>query len=129
MPERRGGLRIKEEGDLLVLRENGHPGEIRGNLVNVSYFGFAADMKEIMTPDTLVRFELKMRSLRTPLKGQGRISYVKETKICGFRWFRVGVKFIDLDRDVIAHFLDDIQNRIIKDKIRKLKSSKAPISD
>jgi len=122
MPEKRSYIRFVAKGDITLHPENNPAKILKGDLVNMSFLGLAANLKRMIETDITVRFELTTSYLRTPLSGKGKIIYMKEIIEENTRLFRVGVMFTDIDENLVKRLLNTIQYEINLQKNQKKKS-------
>jgi hypothetical protein len=109
-----GSANIRTEGDALNL--------FKGELIDVGFKGFSAYLKEKIELNSIVQFELTTDLMSRPLSGKGKIRNVVESKRRGAKYFKVGIEFIDTDKDSIEILLAQIHHRISREKRKRAES-------
>jgi hypothetical protein len=109
-----GSANIRTEGDALNL--------FKGELIDVGFKGFSAYLKEKIELNSIVQFELTTDLMSRPLSGKGKIRNVVESKRRGAQYFKVGIEFIDTDKDSIEILLAQIHHRISREKRKRAES-------
>lgn len=122
MPEKRSYLRFALKGNITLRPEDNPARIIKGDLVNICFLGFAANLKENIGTGMTVQFELTTSLLKVPLTGKGKIQYMKRITVDNAPLLRVGVTFIDIDKDIIMRILNMIQHEINLQHRQKKKS-------
>lgn len=112
MPEKRSHLRFALKGNITLHPEDNPTRIIQGDLVNICFLGLAANLRENIGTGMTVQFEITTSLLKVPLPGKGKIQYIKRIKVDNAPLLRVGVTFIDIDKDIIMRILNMIQHEI-----------------
>jgi hypothetical protein len=68
-----------------------------------------------------VQFELTTSLLKVPFAGKGKIQYIKRITVDNTPLLRVGLAFIDIDKDIIMRILNMIQHEISLQQRQKKK--------
>jgi hypothetical protein len=121
MPEKRSYLRFALKGDITLHPEDNPSRIIKGDLVNICFLGFAANLKVNIGTGMTVQFEITTSLLKVPLTGKGKIQYIKRITVDNTPLLRVGVTFIDIDKDIIMRILNMIQHEISTQQRQKKK--------
>ena len=121
MPEKRSYLRFALKGDITLHPEDNPSRIIKGDLVNIFFLGFAANLKVNIGTGMTVQFEITTSLLKVPLTGKGKIQYIKRITVDNTPLLRVGVTFIDIDKDIIMRILNMIQHEISTQQRQKKK--------
>jgi len=116
MAEKRGYTRLLGKGDLTLWVAANPSQTMRGTLVDVSFSGFCLSSSQRMEEGIEVLFELRISPLKLPLKGRGKIIYVKEVVKNNIRGYRNGVRFLDVDGNLVKRMLNAVQTEIILQK-------------
>lgn len=122
MIERRSYHRFPVKGSLTLHPDTEPTKALKGNLNDIGFLGFSGHLKESIETGVLVQFELITSLMRTPLTGRGKIMYIKEKKEDDIPNFRVGVGFIDVDKNIISRLLNMIQYEINVEMAKKRKT-------
>jgi hypothetical protein len=69
--------------------------------------------------DKIVQFELTIELSGKPLVGKGKIKYIKEERKGEASIYRMGLEFIDVDKNTLLDFLQVVQERF---SVKKSKS-------
>ncbi len=112
MPEKRSYMRFPLKGNITLRPEDDPARIIQGDLVNICYLGLAANIKENIGTGMTVQFEAITSLLRVPFKGKGKIQYTKRITVLNKPVLRIGVAFIDIEKDMIMRILNLIQHEI-----------------
>jgi hypothetical protein len=121
MPEKRSYLRFALKGDITLHPEDNPSRIIKGDLVNICFLGFAANLKVNIGTGMTVQFEITTSLLKVPLTGKGKIQYIKRITVDNTPLLRVGVTFIDINKDIIMRILNMIQHEISTQQRQKKK--------
>ncbi len=112
MQERRGYDRLKVDGDIRIISQNGSPVAFKAFLDNISFVGFGMFAAEKIEPETIVEFELTAPILERPLQGTGRIKYVNVPQSQRSTFYTVGVEFVDTNKDIVIHVIKRLQAKM-----------------
>lgn len=119
MAERRGYLRYDVEGYINLKTEDGASSSFKVEVIDISFLGASVYSNErIEILDKVVYFELNSGLLEQPLTGKGRIKYIREEPRGKTTVFRMGLEFIEVDKNNLLHFLNIIQE-MLASKIRR----------
>ena len=83
---------------------------LEGRVLDIGSLGWGAFFKENIELDTMIEFDLIPNFLNEHLVGSGKIVHMLPHKIGSINGFRVGVEFIEVDKNIVL--------RIINEKIR-----------
>jgi hypothetical protein len=122
MPEKRGYVRLALKGNITLHPEDDPTRIITGDLVNISFLGLAANLRENIGTDTTVQFELTTSLLKVPLTGEGKIKHMKGITVDKTSLLRVGIIFNEIDKDIIMRILNMIQYEISAQQRQKKKT-------
>jgi len=121
MFNKRTHIRFLKSGNVNIAPEGNTANIFKGELIDIGFRGFSAYLKEKIDLDTIVQFELITKLWERPLIGKGKIRYIAQIKRYGAPCFRVGLEFIDINKDSIVTMLNQIRNKICKEKRKKIK--------
>ncbi len=121
MPEKRSYLRFALKGNITLHPEDNPARIIKGDLINICFLGFAVNLRENIGTGMTVQFELTTSLLKVPFTGKGKIQYIKRITVDNTPLLRVGVAFIDIDKDIIMRILNMIQHEISLQQRQKKK--------
>lgn len=124
MPDKRSHARFHVRGRVKMHTESEPPAIFEGELLNMSFRGFCVYVKHKekaadIGADTVVRFELAADLCRKPLTGRGRIRNMLQGGKYGMHAMRLGVEFIDMDRNTIMVFMTNVQREVSRLKAKK----------
>jgi len=122
MPEKRSYLRFALKGNITLRPEDNPARIIKGDLINICFLGLAANLRENIGTGMTVQFELTTSLLKVPFTGKGKIQYMKRITVDNTPLLRVGVAFVDIDKDIIMRILNMIQHEISLQQRQKKKS-------
>jgi PilZ domain len=112
MQERRKYVRYKTQGSVKIKPANDQSWLVAGELISVCCTGFGVFAKEKIEVGTDVKFEFIVDSLKEPVSGTGRISYLREETRQGATIFRMGIHIRDINQDAIRHILAHLQGKL-----------------
>ena len=115
MSERRHFDRLRLDGNVHIKSENGQPLESKAFLENISYVGFGMYCAQKLVPESVVDFELTAQHLDRPIIGRGRVRYVMDPVSERSPFYRMGIEFMDTDKDVVTYLIKRIQAKMSKD--------------
>ena len=115
MPEKRHFDRLRLDGNVQIKSENGKPFESRAFLENISYVGFGMYSTQKFIPESVVDFELTAQQLDRPISGKGRVCYLAEPASGRSPFYRMGIEFIDTNRDAVTYLIKRIQAKMSED--------------
>ena len=120
MDEKRGSIRYAINAIVSFKTEGDNPKAIEGQLLNISYSGCAAILKENIATDTMIQFVLTADFTREHLTGKGKIVHVMPQKTYSGEVFKIGVKFIEYDQNAVLRFISENQRRILQEERRRI---------
>lgn len=115
----RGFTRCIIEAKINVEISNNTPRTIEGRVWEISLGGCGIIFKENIDKDTVVRFELISSFLNRHLVGSGKIIYSRQQKTFGGNEFRVGMEFIEADKEIVLALISEKQ-RIERQERKKV---------
>ncbi|MFH1441715.1 MAG: PilZ domain-containing protein [Candidatus Omnitrophota bacterium] len=121
MKEQRKFDRLTSPGKV-VFKDKDIPDAV---IMDISYGGIAIYSKEKFEIGQYLSFELKMDLVHEPVKCNGIIKYVIEKESYGALIYKVGIEFVDMNKDGVAFIIKRIQY-IFADLQRKKVNSKSP---
>ncbi|MFH1128187.1 MAG: PilZ domain-containing protein [Candidatus Omnitrophota bacterium] len=118
MADKRGFIRhsikakvsFKFKGDLLRT--------VEGQTLDISSAGFGTFLEESIEVNTVVQFDLSADFLEQHLIGNGRIANVTQSKTVVGNSFRIGVEFIEVDKEIVLAFINKSQRIINEEQAR-----------
>ncbi len=112
-----GSVNLKSESGAVIVSD--------AILVNISFMGLCLEAKERIKIGTIVQFEVLTDLLGKILVGKAVVRNIEEVKTRGSQMFRVGIEFVDINKDDILCLLNKIQHKICE-AARKAAKSSAP---
>lgn len=125
MKDKRNFTRFVIAGVVVIKTEEGVLETFRAYLDNVSFGGFLLYSQKNLAVDKIVKFELVIKPLAYSLAGKGKVKYAIKTTKYKSPFFRIGIEFVDINRDIVAYEIKRIQREIFKEK-RKLEKVDLP---
>jgi hypothetical protein len=122
MFEKRSHVRYAQDGKVNIRTESDASKIVKGELINISFRGFAAYLKEKIDINTIFQFDLITDLSYKPLIGRGKIKNINEAKINDIQVFLVNAEFIDVEKNNIVMLLDLIRSSICQEKRKKAQS-------
>jgi len=121
MSEKRGYTRYSINGEITLTAENGDPIVFQVSVTDISFLGVSISLSENVDNliDQVILFELTTELYSHPLSGKGKIKYTKEEKKGTDLIYRIGLEFVDVDKDSLLDFLQVVQERL---SVRKSKN-------
>jgi len=122
MPEKRKYLRLAVKGNIALHPESDPAQTFKGELVDVGFSGLGAIFKELIETDLIVQFkceikiEFKTGNVKIPFSGKGIIVNVRDMIKNNIRSYRCGLKFIDMEKEIITRLLNSIQSEMNRQK-------------
>lgn len=113
MSEKRGYTRYNINGEITLKAENGDPIVLKVSVTDISFLGVSISLAENVDDliDKVILFELTTELYSQFLSGKGKIKYTKEEKKGADLIYRIGLEFIDVDKDILLDFLQVVQER------------------
>ncbi len=124
MINRRNYVRYIVEGKVSIETEGDTPKTMVGQLLDLSSAGWGAFFKESIDVNTIIQFDLSANFLEEHLKGKGKIIHVTQQRISGSKGFRIGVEFIEADKDTVSRLLNEKQRIIRQEQVRVIEAEK-----
>ena len=115
MPEKRHFDRLRLDGNVHIKSENGQPLESKAFLENNSYVGFGMYSTQKFIPESVVDFELTAQQLDRPISGKGKVCYVAEPASERSPFYRMGVEFIDTNKDAVTYLIKRLHAKMSED--------------
>ena len=120
MDEKRGSIRYAARASICFKAEGDSSKAIEGQLLNISYSGFSALLKESIDADIIIQFDLTADFTREHLAGKGKIVHVVQQKTYSGEAFKIGVKFTEYDKDAVLRFISENQRIIMQEDRRRI---------
>jgi hypothetical protein len=129
MPDKRSYRRFSLENSIF-LKFDQYPGQvIEGKLLDISFSGMSIFLKENIDPicvvQTLVQFDVRT-SVEQRLFGRAKVVHIKQSRLYAQTGFRVGLEFIEVDKETVLNILDRLESIIIEQIRRR---NQAPRKD
>ncbi len=94
---------------------------LQGKLLDISFTGASIFLKESVNPQswvqTVVQFDVAT-SVERHFIGKGRVVQVKPHKLYAENGYRIGIEFIEVDKEVVLDILNRLESKIL-DEIRR----------
>jgi c-di-GMP-binding flagellar brake protein YcgR len=119
MQEQRRYIRYNAEGSAIIKPQDGISRNIQANLVDISFLGIGVEAAEKISSGTDVGFEVTTKLWDKTIIGKGKIKHVQEIKRYDTDIFRIGIEFIDVDKETIRCIINRIQEDICAQARRK----------
>jgi c-di-GMP-binding flagellar brake protein YcgR len=119
MQEQRRYIRYNAEGSAIIKPQDGTSRNIQANLVDISFLGIGVEAGEKISSGTDVGFEVTTKLWDKTIIGKGKIKHVQEIKRYDTDIFRIGIEFIDVDKETIRCIINRIQEDICAQARRK----------
>ena len=126
MQDKRNYRRFSYENAIYLKFENNLAEAIEGKLLDISFRGVSIFLKENVAVDSFVQTIVQFDSPSSPeqhLIGTGKIIQVKKQRLYAQEGYRIGVEFIEVNKEVVLSILNRLEAKIL-DEIRK--RSQAP---
>lgn len=124
MINRRNYVRYIVEGKVSIKTKGDTSKTMVGQLLDLSSAGWTAFFKESIDVNAIIQFDLTPNFLEKHLKGKGRIIYVTQQKISGSKGFRIGVEFIEADKEIISGLLNEKQRLIRQEQVKVIEAER-----
>lgn len=95
-----------------------------GQVLDLSSIGWGALFKENIDINTIIQFDLTANFLEEHLEGKGKIVNVRQQKVSGGEGFRIGVEFIQADKDIISRFISEKQRIALQEQTRAMEAER-----
>jgi len=115
---KRNSLRyfIKAKG--FFKSESGDSKVFEGKVLDLGYLGLSIFLKESVPSNIIINFDISADFLVQHLIGKGKIVYVTQQKTIMGDGFRVGVEFMEVDKNIIIEFINENQRMINEERKR-----------
>ncbi|MDD5130161.1 MAG: PilZ domain-containing protein [Candidatus Omnitrophica bacterium] len=121
MPDKRAFRRFSLENNIFLKFENDPAKIIDCKLLDISFGGASIFLKENINLDTMLQciaqFDYPV-SVERNLIGKCRVVSVKKHRLYAQDGFRIGVEFVEVDKDILIETITRIE-AIVLDQIRK----------
>ncbi len=121
MKEQRSFHRLNAAGEV-VFKEKDIP---NSSIIDISYNGIAIYSKKKIEIGKLLAFELKIDFVCEPIKCSGIIKYMSEKNIYGSLVYKIGIEFIDTEKNNIAFIIKRVQS-VFAEQQKRITNSKSP---
>ncbi len=91
---------------------------IQGRVLDISTLGWSASFSQGIDINTIIQFDLTANFLDKHLTGLSKIVNVTQEKTSADTNFRIGVEFIEVDKELVLRFISE-NRRIIEAQKRK----------
>jgi len=118
MINKRNYIRYLIEVKVSIKTEADTSKTITGQVVDLSSAGWGAIFKESIALNTIVQFDLSANFLEEHLEGKGKIVHVMQPEASGGKGFRIGVEFIEVNKEIVASFISENQRIIRQEQMR-----------
>ena len=121
---KRNSLRYPIKAKGTFKSESGDPKVFGGDVLDLGYLGWSIFLKESAAVNTIVQFDLSADFLAQHLIGKGKIVYVTPQKITNSTGYRIGVEFIEVNKNIVMMFINENirivhEERMRRDAVRK----------
>lgn len=113
MSEKRGYVRYTIDGNITLKTEEGGSYVLKIHVTDISFLGVSMYSPEKLDLiGKIVQFELATELSGQTMSGKGKIKYIKEEKKGEVSVFRMGLEFIDVNKDILLEFLQLVQEKL-----------------
>jgi PilZ domain len=123
MANKRGALRYPIKAKVNFKFEGGDSQAIEGKVLDLGYLGWSILLKESIAVNTIIQFDLSVDFLEQHLIGKGKIVNLTQQKTAVDSGFRIGVEFVEVDKNIILEFINE-NERIIKEERRRIEAQR-----
>jgi len=95
-----------------------------GQVVDLSSVGWGAIFKESIDTNIVIQFDLTTNFSQEHLEGKGKIIHVTEQKTSSGAGFRIGVKFIEANKEIVSRFISEGQKITQQERIREMEAER-----
>jgi len=127
MPEKRSFIRYAVEAKICFKSEGDVSKAIEGQLLDISSSGLSGFFKESIDVNTIIQFDLAAISIGQHLIGKGKVVHVTEEKTYAGKGFKIGVEFLEVNKEIVLRFISENQRKIREEMIKKWQSK--PVDD
>ncbi len=116
---KRNSLRYPIKAKGTFKSESGDPKVFEGDVLDLGYLGWSIFLKESVAVNTIIEFDLSADFLAQHLIGKGRIAYVAQLKIANNTGYRIGVEFIEFNKNIVMTFINENIRIVNEERIRR----------
>jgi hypothetical protein len=116
MANRRGSVRYTTKAKVYFKSEGGILKTIEGQLVDISFSGLGVFFKESIDVNTIIQFDLTADFMERHLIGKGKIIYATQQKTYAGNGFKIGVEFIEVNKEIVLMFISENQRKVRKEE-------------
>jgi hypothetical protein len=109
MADKRKFTRYRIEARVSFKPEKDITKSFKSQVIDISILGWSTDIEESIDLNTVIQFDLTSYSLTRHLIGKGKITNITEQKTATGNIFRIGVEFIEADKQTILVFINEDQ--------------------
>ncbi|MCM8763190.1 MAG: PilZ domain-containing protein [Candidatus Omnitrophica bacterium] len=103
--------RFELEGRIsLQIPDSVIPNIFDANVENISFGGLRMNSLQKIEVDHIINFKLKPALFDELLSGKGKIRYVKEEAYYKTPCYKMGVEFIEVNKDILRYIITQVQN-------------------
>jgi c-di-GMP-binding flagellar brake protein YcgR len=121
MKERRTYIRFDSQDYVIIRPENDASPAVKADLVDISFSGVGVYSNEKISSNTKVKVELVTKLWDKPIVGEGKVVHAVEVHKYNKDVFRIGIEFVNIDKDAIQGIINLIQSDICQEAKRKKK--------
>lgn len=121
MKEQRAFYRLSAAGEV-IFQEKDIP---NSSIIDISYNGIAIYSKKKIEIGKLLVFELKINLVCEPIQCSGVIKYISEKNIHGSLIYKIGIEFVDIEKNNVVFIIKRIQSAFAEQQ-KRITNSKSP---
>lgn len=123
MEEKRGYERYLITGSVNLKFENSELSILKAELVDIGFIGFSIYSRDKVEAGQIVQFEIMPELMENSLIGKGKIKDIMQVTENEVLVYRVGIEFIDVDKNSILKLINMNQAKIVSetDKMNRQK--------
>jgi len=118
MINKRNFVRYLMEVKVSIKVQGDAPRTMVGQVRDLSSIGWGAFFKESIALNSIVEFDLSANFLEAHLEGKGKIVYVRQEDSSGGKGFRMGVEFIEANKEIVSRLISENQRIVQQEQIR-----------
>ena len=126
MLEKRAYIRYSIEGTINLKPEGGASLIIKADLADICSGGLGVYSKEKIESGVDVAFELTTKLWHEPIIGRGKVGYSEEIKRHDGDIFKLGIQFIDIDKEALRCIIAHIRGNICAETKKKYSKKHLP---
>ena len=107
MADKRDFTRFTIEAKVTFKLEGDVPKTIKSQVVDISTVGWSSIVEESIDVNTIIQFDLISYASDQHLTGKGKITNVTQQKTIADNIFRIGVEFIEADKEAVLVFINE----------------------